>query len=113
MLVMKNLDFDWSQYDGMPLNQVAAEYGTEIRDDETDAELRRRIVSRFIRFTNNNGSFYDLVHAAEQAITSMSPIACDFVSIRRQVGLGLIAKNKPGNWWVRLKTAIKAFWACL
>ncbi len=99
------------------LDMLANRLGTErIYDgtkDETDDELRSRLVERFMRFKNNNGSFNDLVHRAEQAILHETPVGCDYIAIRRQVGLGLIAKNKTGNFLTRLKTAFKAFWSCL
>ena len=97
----------------MVLNQMATRLGTERRILETDYELQSRLIRRMARFENTNGSFYDLVHTAEQAILYETPVAADYVAIRRQVGLGLIAKNKTGNWLVRLKTAFKAFWSCL
>lgn len=99
------------------LDILAARFGTERMydgcDEETDDQFRARLVNRFMRFKDTSGTFYDLVHKAEQAILHESPVGCDYIAIRRQVGLGLIAKNKTGNWFTRLKTACKAFWSCL
>ena len=113
-------EYDWSIMKTFDLDKIAQNhFGTERRigltdgTDESDAELRRRLVARVMRFQNNNGSFYDIVHDVEQLIHRSVPVGIDDVSIRRQVGLGLISKNKTGNWLVRLKTACKAFWSCM
>ncbi len=110
-------NFDWIKISSPALDILAKRFGTErIYDgakEETDDELRKRLINRFVRFKNTNGTFYDLVHRAEQAILDECPIGCDYIAIRRQVGLGLIAKNKTGGWLTRLKTACKAFWSCL
>ncbi len=82
-------------------------------EDEPDDEFRTRMVNKYMRYRDTAGTFYDLVHTAEQALIHQTPVGCDFIAIRRQVGLGLIAKNKTGNFLTRLKTAFKAFWSCL
>ncbi len=104
---------DWSFINGFTSERVAKYFGTEKIEEETDEQFRERIVNRYMRFRNTSGTFYDLVHTAEQAILYQTPVGMDYVAIRRQVGLGLIAKNRTGSWWVRLKTACEAFWSCL
>lgn len=107
------VEYDFNEYYDKPVETVAYNYGAILRDDETDEELRRRLIKRVVRFSNPNASLYDLVHVAEQAIYGDSPVGIDHSWARRQVALGLINKNKHGSRFTRFKYALKAFWAAL
>ncbi len=93
------------------LDQLAADYGTERRDGETDQELHTRLLCRFTRF--RRGSVWDIVHSCEQTIHRESPITIDQGFIRRNVAFGLLSRNKSGKLYKRLICAFKAFWSCL
>lgn len=100
-----------------PLDVLAKQLGTqryEFEDgDETDEELRERLISRNIRFSSRKGTYYDLVHTVEQAILHNSPVACDMYRIRQTVALEMLNKNKPTRLIDRIRLAFKAFWSVI
>ena len=95
------------------LDFLAKELGTHRRtvyntiDNESDYELRKRLLIRFNRFYGDYGTFYDLTHAAEQAILVNSPVAMELTPIRREVGIELITKNMPDKFSKRIIVCFK------
>ena len=95
------------------LDAMAENLGTKRREDETDNELHVRLRSRHARFFVKQGTFYDLVHVAEQAMLREMPVGADLFMVRREVGIEMFCKNRPEKIWPRIRFAFRAVLAIL